>query len=353
MTIHTIVGVGVVFIAVGCNREAVMNDTPERYLVDVKPSRQVPIGNLTGIGTPVACSSTGAIAVGTRDGLRVGSVLGGPFRQFGVEDWRSACLAFDPTGMKVLACSAKVAAVWDVDTGHELARHEFSNVIVKVVMRPDGESAYLLRQYGGDILLWNYAKNEIKTVIRPADCPTLPNRDRRYIGGDGLAVIDDHLIFISVEPGLLIYDTRTKADRFVRVGEKWYGISGLTPSNDGKQLAFKRGGTVYVYDVATWQEKFHFIFPAVLDEGSPLTTSIHYTHDGNSIVTTGGGMSNAPGFVGVFDASTGNSVCAFQASGKDFQSLAVTPDDQFIVTAGVEGVRFWDLQALLKRYKKP
>lgn len=323
--------------------------------MDVAPDKQFALGTSPPPHGPVACSRDGLLAVGTQGAVRLGAVDSRELRIFGSFAAGVSHIAFDAAGKRVGICAANLAIVWDVESGRELARYELPDRrdwFEGIHLRSDGKTAYLLTHYGDDLLAWDITSNKVTVVIKLDDCKTLPANPRLYLERKSLAVIGDHTVVVAVRPGFMVYDTRTKAERFVSVS-KGLDIVDLAASEDGKSLAVSYvGSDVYVYDSATWQQKSSFRFPAVGENETPSMEECRFTHDGKYLVVAGLTGNVRPSYVGVFEAATGKSVGVFPSHAKRAASVAVTPKDQFLVTAGAEGLRIWDFPKILEHFKK-
>lgn len=342
---HHLLGSVCALVALGCDREKLM---------DIAPVKEFSLDATQPPSRPVACSPDGTVAVGTWGKVHVGTADAKDFRSFGEFDSQVDRIAVGPKGKLVGACAANQAIVWDAASGKEVARHKLpaKEWFEGIHFRPDGEGAFLLTHYHGELLAWNFAKNEVNTLLKLTNCKSLPDEAHKNLYTSGLAVIDEHLILVAIRPGLLVYDLRTSTDRFVRVNEG-FAISALAPAPDGKRVAFNYAGSaVLVYDAEKWEQKVAFRFPELEKNDYPEFAELRYTRDGKYLVAAGVLGNVRPSYIGLFEPETGKLLAAVRTHAKFAPSLGLTPKDEFVVTAGAEGVKFWKFDDIVKRFKK-
>lgn len=212
----------------------------------------------------------------------------------------------------------------------------------------------MLTHYDGVLLHWNFVKNEVNPVFKLASSQTFPEEWRGdIIFASGLLVKNDTTALIFRAPGIVEYNLKTTTERFIKFN-KPLGVDALAISPDRKSIAVNTGNAlISVYDFETWQLKFTFAFPAIHEnKESPLFREVKYTHDGQYLVAVGSTGAVRPSYVGMFKANNGDFVGAFQSHEKNAKSLIVTPDDKFIVTAGRDGAKFWQLDDILQKFDK-
>jgi WD40 repeat protein/tetratricopeptide (TPR) repeat protein len=267
----------------------------------------------------------------------------------GHERWVTS-VAVTPDGRYVVSGSGDFTVrVWDLATGKEERRftgHE--RWVNSVAVTPDGK--YVVSgSHDNTVRLWELATGkEVRrftgheaAVISVAVAP-----DGRYIvsGSGGVWANKD---WVKIDNTVRLWELATGKEVRRFTGHE-YAVSSVAVTPDGKYVVSGIDDGVRLWDLATGKEVRRFM------GHQDWVRSVAVTPDGKYIVSGSGGKwvnkawVESDTTVRVWDLATGKEVRRFTGHEGPVNSVAVTPDGQYVVSGSVDNtVRVWYIGDLM------
>ena len=286
------------------------------------------------------------------------------------------CLAISPDGQTVAAGdSGGSITFWDVATRN--VRHRIAgdgpDQIYAVGYSPDGK-LLAWAEMGGGVVLWNLAEDREAAVLQghrgPAGSLAFSPDGKTLVSGGGsgdatlriwdVATRKERVVVPATDPigpinavasspdgktiaatagdaGVKLYDM---ADGRVRatIGGKGRTVICLAFSPDGKTLATGDGGAIHLWDFA--EDKPEARERLTLTGFPGVVQGLAFSPDGTLLASAGGPYARAPGFIKLWDPSTGRERSTLEVPEGPTRCVAFAPDGQTLVADAGKKILF-------------
>jgi len=273
-------------------------------------------------GQAVAFSPDGnQYAFATGHGVVLVDIRSDSFRSFKGHSGTVRSVAFSPDGKKLMTASGDMSTegdssvrLWDVATGKQikvLGEHDLE--AHAVAFSPDGQTG-ASGGFDGQICIWSTASATTKRCVHtPGYVYSM------VFSPDGTKLLTGH----------------TQEMYFLRVLEHGVGMGGIVDSATAQKHS--KENVARLWDVATLKEIRQF------DGHSSLVHAAAFSPDGRFVVLgTGNFLGQGYNTARLFEAATGKEIQQFKGHGFDVMAAAFTPDGRLVMTASLDGTRFWD-----------
>jgi len=251
---------------------------------------------------------------------------------------RPAKAFFSPNGKLVVSASFDYTVrIWDVETGRELKRKTFDDVVYYAAFTPDGNRV-VCAVWDFTIRIWNFA-NETDVIIIKSDCVALSVA----ISPDSRQIVSTH------QCGLVYLYNNFGNPTLKRLDGHTNDVISASFSPDGESFVTASfDGTIRIWNAATGKEwKWKMLKP-----NAPISFhSISYSPDGKLIVSCGnenGGhnlIRNA--IVHIWDANTGERLKEYIVlrNNANILSTSFSPDGKSLLLAAEDNrIRILDFE---------
>lgn len=245
---------------------------------------------------------------------------------------------FSPDGKRLITSVAFTSKLWDVATGKQLAAFKGIN---RWAFTPDGKTLATANEavtYGktqdGIVQFWDAATGRLLDTLK------LKDQAKEYLT---IAFSPDGRTLVTRGSGAVrFWDVATRKERATLKGGLTAQLSEWKLSPDGKTLAMRVADKAQFWDVATATQR---AIPEKADTLQPASVML-FSPDGKTLATGGFGINDK---IKLWDVATGQLRAALEPTGRNYDTVAFSPDSKTVATAvirsrsGLGGTKLWDV----------
>lgn len=292
---------------------------------------------------------TDRVVVGTRNRLRVLDWRAGHVTELPAAGLQPFRLGASADARYVVASSGTILHAWDLTTQQRAGQVERKDYFRGIGPAGPRGGFYALNARRAELVYWDVAAGRSEAVLDVTLSPAVPP-DTLGGTGDGLAVHAGRVAAVAVRPGFAVVDLAAKAvTKFVTLPGGG-GVGELAFSADGSRLVASHRHDLIVFDTTTWTEVAKCRI--VSREAGSIPREVALTPDGQTLVAAVTLSVKHPSGVMLFDAATGRELGYFETHPSAAPGLSVSSDGKYLATAWSDGVKIWDLAAIVADFRK-